>query len=135
MIHDPTEKPMAPARAAGPRRPLAWAAAVVLVAVSLLHLVAASVGDPLHSPFALVWAALGVVGLLTTARFVTAQCFESRLGMIFVGSATLVALVLLHTVGAPGAARAAWTLRDLLLLALSAALVASWRITARSPRV
>jgi hypothetical protein len=125
---------MAPARAARHRRPLAWAAAVVLVAISVLHLVAASVGDPLHSPIALVWAALGVVGLLTTARFVTAQCFESRVGMVFVGFATLVATLLLHTVGAPGVARVAWTLRDLLLVALSAALVASWRITAPAPR-
>lgn len=125
---------MAPARAPGHRRPRAWAAAVVLMAVSVLHLIAASVGDPLHSPIALVWAALGVVGLLTTARFVTAQCFESRLGMIFVGSATLVAMVLLHTLGAPGLARSPWNPRDLLLVALSAALVASWRITARAPR-
>jgi hypothetical protein len=122
---------MAPARTPDRRRPLAWATAVVLVALSVLHVVAAALGDPLHDPVALVWGALGIAGLLAAARYVTAQCFESRLGILFVGASTLVAVVLLHLLGAPGSMRPEWSLRDLLLLALSAALLASWRVTAR----
>ncbi|QIG39049.1 signal peptidase I [Microbacterium sp. 4R-513] len=131
---DPMENPMAPARALGRRRPLAWAAAIVLAALSMLNLVAAAAGDPLHNPIALVWGALGVVGVITLARFVTAQCFESRLGMILVGGGTLVAVLLIHTVGAPGLPVAAWSPRDIVLIALSCALVGSWRATARTPR-
>lgn len=134
IIHDPMGIPMASARAFDRRRPLAWAAAVALVALSALHLVAASLGDPLHDPAALVSGALGAAGALTAVRFVTAQCFESRLAMILVSTATLVAVVLVHTVGAPGLDRAPWTARDVALILLSGALLASWRATARTPR-
>ncbi|WP_133541464.1 hypothetical protein [Microbacterium sp. BK668] len=125
---------MASARALGRRRPLAWAAAAILVALSTIDLVAAAAGDPLRSPISLVWAVIGAAGLLAAARFLTAQCFESRLGMIVVSAATLVLVLLLHTVGAPGLPRDPWTIRDGVLVALSCLLLASWRTTARTSR-
>lgn len=112
------------------RRPYAWAATVVLLAVSVLHLATASGGDPLGDATALISAVLGVAGLLTVFRFVTAHCFESRLAMTFVGAATVVALLLTHTLGAPGTSAVAWSGRDLLLLAFAAALALSWPATA-----
>ncbi|WP_345800901.1 hypothetical protein AAIB33_15725 [Microbacterium sp. AZCO] len=109
-------------------RPLAWAATGVLVAVSLLHLAAASL-DPLRDTVTLMSAVLGLAGLATVARFLTAHCFESRLAMVIIGWVTVVGLVLTHTVGAPGLPVAAWTVRDAVLTGLAALLAASWRVT------
>jgi hypothetical protein len=109
---------------------LAWAATAGLVIISALHLAAASAGDLTHDPVVLVSAALGVAGLLAALRFAAAGCFESRLAMVLVSAATVLLIVLTHTVGAPGTSALGWTLLDVVVLSLAAALaVLTWRAT------
>lgn len=112
----------------------AWTATAVLVAVSVLHLAAAAGGRADRDPVALVSVLLGVAGVLTAIRFVTARCFESRVAMVLLSAATVLAALLTHTVGAPGAHALPWTPRDVVLTVLAAALAAvAWRATAVAP--
>lgn len=96
-------------------------AALILIAAS--QLIAASSGEP--GPYALPIAVIGVFALLTAARLATAGCVESRVATAILCATILIGIALAHTVGMPGAAPTAWTLRDALVLALCAATTAS----------
>ena len=112
----------------------AWTATAALVAVSVLHLAAAAGGRADRDPVVLVSALLGLGGVLTAIRFVTARCFESRVAMVLLSAGTVLAALLTHTVGAPGAPTLPWTSRDVVLVVLAAALAAvAWRATAVAP--
>lgn len=122
---------MPSARVLPRRRVPAWAATAVLVAVSVLQLVAASARPLDRDPLALVSAALGAAGLLAAVRYLTARCFESRLAMVLLASGSVVAGILAHTIGAPGASAVQWTTRDVIIVVLAAALaVLAWPATA-----
>jgi hypothetical protein len=101
--------------------PAAWAAGV-LVAFSSLHLTAASGTGFAHDPVAALSASFGAAGLLTAVRLGGVGCFESRVATMILAAGTLVGLVLVHTLGAPGAPAVAWSARDVALIGCSIAL-------------
>lgn len=109
--------------------------ALALVVLATIQLVTASGADLAHDPVALLTAVLGVTGLLTALRLGTAGCIESRIATAILATAALLGLALTHTLGAPGAAPSAWTLRDALLGAVALGLAgAAFRPSRQSAR-
>lgn len=91
-----------------PRR----ASALVLVAMAATQLATASAAGFAHNPFAVLTAALGIIGLLTSLRLCTAGCIESRIASTVLSASALIGVVLAHTLGAPGVSPTSWTPAD-----------------------
>ena len=91
-----------------PRR----ASALLLVAMAATQLATASAAGFAPKPFAVLAAALGIIGLLTSLRLCTAGCIESRIASTVLSASALIGVVLAHTLGAPGASPASWTPAD-----------------------
>ncbi|GAA4064249.1 hypothetical protein [Agromyces indicus] len=119
-----TTAPTSPRR----RRPLRWAAVAALTALSLLHLAIGPIGEITVDPYLLLSVLLGLIGLGAAARFGTAGCIESRVGMAIVAGASLLGAGLAHLIGLPGGAPQPWSARDIAIVVLATGLLVALRV-------